>query len=178
MKHANKQTISLQRIDIASPCTASWDEMKGDQRVRHCDDCNKSVFNLSDMPEADAARLLADNHSGELCVRFYQRQDGTVITGDCGDSQRAMVRQAWRRPAPAAVELPEMRVTMGAPPASCEPYVAAEPAGQAIGQSSVPKPNGVLIGRVLAPDQDKTAGKRAQGADGAGDAGTPARPAK
>ncbi|ATQ78059.1 hypothetical protein CR152_28785 [Massilia violaceinigra] len=92
-----KQTIALQRVDIASPCTASWDKMAGDDRVRHCKDCNKNVFNLSAMPQADAAALLAENHHGELCVRFYRRQDGTVMTSDRGDSPRAAVRQAWRK---------------------------------------------------------------------------------
>jgi hypothetical protein len=141
MKQTNKQTMSLQRIEIATPCMASWDDMKGDQRVRHCDDCNKKVFNLSAMPEAAAVQLLADNHGGALCVRFYQRQDGTLMTGDCGDSQRAVPRQAWRRlprvagaallalsaaaganaadggaPATVPVTAPAMTMMMGAPP--------------------------------------------------------------
>ena len=92
-----QQPSALRHIDIASPCTASWDTMKGDDRVRHCNDCNKNVFNLSAMAQADAAALLADNHDGKLCVRFYRRQDGTVMTSDCGDSPRAAVRQAWRK---------------------------------------------------------------------------------
>ncbi|MDQ1920306.1 hypothetical protein [Massilia pseudoviolaceinigra] len=91
------QPITLHRIEIASPCMASWDKMKGDDRVRHCNDCNKSVFNLSAMPATEAAALMAENHTGDLCVRFYRRQDGTVMTGDCSDSPRAAVRQAWRR---------------------------------------------------------------------------------
>ncbi|HEY0062420.1 MAG TPA: hypothetical protein VGC21_09885, partial [Telluria sp.] len=53
--------IALHRISIASPCTASWDLMQGDERVRHCGDCNKNVFNLSAMPEAEAATLLASH---------------------------------------------------------------------------------------------------------------------
>ena len=132
------QAIALHRIAIASPCTASWDQMKGDERVRHCDDCNKNVFNLSAMPEAEAAALLADNHSGKLCVRFYRRQDGTVMTSDCSASPRAQVRKAWRKlpgMAGAAVlvlsaagsaasePVPVQVATMGAPPA---PTVAAE----------------------------------------------------
>ncbi|MDQ1813284.1 hypothetical protein RBA41_08205 [Massilia sp. CCM 9210] len=144
-----KQTIALQRVDIASPCTVSWDKMAGDDRVRHCNDCNKNVFNLSSMPQADAAALLADNHHGDLCVRFYRRQDGTVMTSDCGDSPRAAVRQAWRKlphmagaavlalsaagcsasdaapdakahsPVPGVTPTP-MIVTMGAPPPSMQ----------------------------------------------------------
>ncbi|NHZ34252.1 hypothetical protein [Massilia rubra] len=184
-----KHTISLQRIDIASPCTASWDDMQGDERVRHCNDCNKNVFNLSAMPEADATRLLADNHQGDLCVRFYQRQDGTVMTSDCGDSQRAMVRQAWRglphmagaaalalsaafaaTPAPAtaaaaspAAKPPAMRVTMGTPPATRPPREPAPSASEAIGQEDAARPHRELTGRVaVAHDRAEPAGKGAQ----------------
>lgn len=88
---------TLHNIQIATPCTASWDKMQGDSRVRHCGDCNKNVFNLSAMPEAEAAALLAGNTKGELCVRFYRREDGTVMTSDCGASPRAVLRQAWRK---------------------------------------------------------------------------------
>lgn len=88
---------TLHSIKIATPCTASWDQMQGDSRVRHCGDCNKNVFNLSAMPEAEASALLAGNTKGELCVRFYRREDGTVMTSDCGSSARAAVRQAWRK---------------------------------------------------------------------------------
>lgn len=73
----------LDNVKVASPCNASWDEMLGDDRVRFCTSCEKNVFNLSAMPREDAERLLADKLNGELCVRFYQRADGTVMTQDC-----------------------------------------------------------------------------------------------
>ncbi|MET3133949.1 hypothetical protein AAKU55_004242 [Oxalobacteraceae bacterium GrIS 1.11] len=82
MQTSKFQTTTLQRIDIAAPCSASWDAMQGNARVRHCSTCDKSVFNLSAMREADARALLADNTSGNLCVRFYQREDGTVRSKD------------------------------------------------------------------------------------------------
>jgi hypothetical protein len=110
-RHAN--TIALHRIDIASPCTASWDKMTGDNRVRHCGDCNKNVFNLSAMPEAEAAALLASNDSGQLCVRFYRRADGTLMTSDCGASPRAAARQAWRK-LPGVAGLAFMALSAGA----------------------------------------------------------------
>lgn len=72
----------LESIKIASPCTASWDEMKGDERVRYCGHCEKNVYNLSGM-ERDEAEKLVRERSTEICVRLYQRQDGTVITADC-----------------------------------------------------------------------------------------------
>ncbi len=101
---STSRTIQLHSIDIPSPCTASWDKMKGDEQVRHCSDCNKNVFNLSAMPEAQAIALLADNADGHLCVRFYRRADGTVMTSDCSTSPRRYARQALRKfPAMASV---------------------------------------------------------------------------
>lgn len=97
MTNAGTKPLTLHRIDIKSPCTASWAQMKGDERERHCDDCNKSVFNLSAMPEADAAALLANNTDGGLCVRFYRRPDGTVMTSDCSTSARAYAKRTLRK---------------------------------------------------------------------------------
>jgi hypothetical protein len=73
----------LDRVQVASPCNASWDDMVGDERVRFCLKCDKSVFNLSAMSREDAERLLEERASGELCVRYYQRADGTIMTSDC-----------------------------------------------------------------------------------------------
>ncbi|ATQ78060.1 hypothetical protein CR152_28790 [Massilia violaceinigra] len=86
----------MHRIDIPVPCTASWEDMTGDHRVRHCKDCNKNVFNLSAMPAAEGAALIAENLNGDLCVRMDKRQDGSVVSSDCGDSARPTARQPWR----------------------------------------------------------------------------------
>jgi hypothetical protein len=73
----------LDSVRVASPGHASWGEMLGDDRVRFCTSCEKNVFNLSAMPRDDAERLLAERMNGELCVRFFQRADGTIMTQDC-----------------------------------------------------------------------------------------------
>lgn len=70
------------QLRIASPCKAPWDEMDGDARVRFCRECEQSVYNLSAMSEMEARRLVAERE-GRLCVRFYRRRDGTVLTSDC-----------------------------------------------------------------------------------------------
>ena len=31
----------------------------------------------------DAALKLVEEREGRLCIRFYQREDGTVLTSDC-----------------------------------------------------------------------------------------------
>jgi hypothetical protein len=78
---------SLDRIRVASPCPVSWYNMAGDERVRHCSHCNQHVFNLSDMSRDEAEALIRANHGG-LCVRYYQRADGTVMTSDCPEARR------------------------------------------------------------------------------------------
>jgi hypothetical protein len=56
--------------------------MYGDNRKRFCGDCKLNVYNLSGMTRDEAERLIT-NAEGRLCVRFYQRADGSVITADC-----------------------------------------------------------------------------------------------
>jgi hypothetical protein len=56
--------------------------MQGDAQVRFCGDCKLTVYNLSDMTTAEAEALVR-SHEGRLCVRFYRRADGKVMTRDC-----------------------------------------------------------------------------------------------
>jgi hypothetical protein len=72
----------LDNIRIAAPCDADWSKMTGDDRARHCGDCRKPVFNLSNMTRPEAEALIIEKQ-GKLCVRYYQRKDGTILTKDC-----------------------------------------------------------------------------------------------
>jgi len=88
------EKFDLQQVKIASPCYERWDNMKGDERVRHCASCKLNVFNLSEMTKADAEQLI-ESTQGRLCVRLYRRWDGTVLTADCPVGvSRARVRLA------------------------------------------------------------------------------------
>ncbi|HEX4493784.1 MAG TPA: hypothetical protein VH914_21465 [Acidimicrobiia bacterium] len=78
---------------MASRCDASWDDMDGDDRVRHCAGCDKDVYNLSGMSRDDAEALLAAT-GVDVCIRLYRRADGTVITRDCGTRARPWSRAA------------------------------------------------------------------------------------
>jgi hypothetical protein len=88
--------LLLDDLRIATPCRADWDEMQGDDRVRFCGQCEKNVYNLSAMPR-DEAEALVREKEGRLCVRFYQRQDGTVLTADCpvGVRRRRLRQRVW-----------------------------------------------------------------------------------
>lgn len=77
-----KFTNPLDSIKVASPCAADWEAMVGNNRQRHCGDCQLDVYNLSGMTKNEAENLII-NAEGRLCARFYRRADGTVITKDC-----------------------------------------------------------------------------------------------
>jgi hypothetical protein len=86
-------TNSLDKVSVATPCPADWDRMVGGDRVRFCGQCELNVYNLSAMSRDDAESLIA-GAEGRLCVRFYRRKDGSIITGDCPVGLRALKRRA------------------------------------------------------------------------------------
>jgi hypothetical protein len=88
-------TLSLDQIEVASPCEASWDEMKGTDRVRFCDQCQLHVYNLSEMNRKEAVDLVRSSE-GQACVRFYRRVDGTLLTKDCPIAFEAAARLSRR----------------------------------------------------------------------------------
>jgi hypothetical protein len=94
----------LQEIRIASPCRASWEEMQGDDRSRFCDHCRLHVYNLSAMSPDEAAALVHEQE-GRLCVRYYARNDGTMLTEDCPIGFQAARRRVLTRLATAAAAL-------------------------------------------------------------------------
>jgi len=77
-----KFTNPLDNIKVASPCPANWNEMFGNERKRFCSECKLNVYNLSDMSRTEAENFLI-NAEGRVCVKFYRRADGSVLTRDC-----------------------------------------------------------------------------------------------
>jgi hypothetical protein len=74
----------LDNLQVASPCPARWSQMAGDDRVRHCGVCRRHVYNLSSMTRDEAEALILEQE-GRLCVRYFQRDDGTILfDDDCG----------------------------------------------------------------------------------------------
>ena len=80
--HARARLPVLDNIRVATPCTAEWSQMTGDDRTRHCGECKKNVYNLSGMTRDEAEALLIEGN-GDLCVRYFQRHDGTILLADC-----------------------------------------------------------------------------------------------
>jgi hypothetical protein len=87
-------TNALDRVRIAAPCEAGWDEMRGGERVRFCHRCSLNVYNLSAMTRREAERLVTRTEGARLCVRFYRRPDGTILTRSCPVGVTALKRRA------------------------------------------------------------------------------------
>lgn len=80
--------INLNVLEVPNPCPVPWESMEGDDRVRLCRKCVKQVYHLSNMTRAEAEKIITESE-GSLCVQFWRRADGTVVTQDC-----ALVRVA------------------------------------------------------------------------------------
>jgi hypothetical protein len=93
-----------ERLTIATPCKMRWEEMTGNARVRHCGACRLDVYNVSEMRTAEVEALFQPG--GRVCVRMYQRPDGTVVSGDC--------RRVWREQRAEATTLLGTAVTVTA----------------------------------------------------------------
>ncbi|HET8888009.1 MAG TPA: carboxypeptidase-like regulatory domain-containing protein [Candidatus Angelobacter sp.] len=112
-KTSKPQQVSLGNIRVASPCPADWKKMVGDERVRHCAECNLNVYNLSAMTERQVLASIAESRGQRLCTRFYRRADGTILTQDCPSSFRAMQRKVSRLGAAILTALMSVTVAMG-----------------------------------------------------------------
>src|SRR3712207_9206675 len=88
-------TNPLERVRVAAPCPADWGKMVGDERVRYCNQCNLHVYNLSGMTRREAEALVTSSE-GRLCIRFYRRPDGTILTRNCPVGLSALKRRAAR----------------------------------------------------------------------------------
>mgnify|MGYP001816052363 CR=1 FL=1 len=83
-------------MELSYECEMTWDDLKGDSpRKRFCADCENYVFNISAMTSAQKRELI-EEHKGELCVRFLQR-DGKVLHTDDWEGQLASQQDGLRR---------------------------------------------------------------------------------
>lgn len=97
----------LDNLHLAAPCPAKWEEMDGDDKVRHCSLCALNVYNLQAMSEEEAQEFVSSkNEKGErICALLYRRADGKVLTKDCPRGLsllRDKTRQVWQKVCAAA----------------------------------------------------------------------------
>jgi hypothetical protein len=84
----------LQRLQVASPCSSSWEAMHGDGRRRHCLECDKAVYDFAQLTPREIAGVIEASQGG-LCARLTRDEWGRLvtlqppITADPLDSRRA-----------------------------------------------------------------------------------------
>ena len=87
----------LDELTVPIQCFVPWDSLNGDDVARHCSSCNQTVHNVSAMSTVEAAAFVAANEHN-VCLRFYKRPDGTIITRDCQEEiplrQKGVIRRA------------------------------------------------------------------------------------
>lgn len=68
----------LAKLNVAQPCSASWQEMTGNEQKRFCSHCNKHVFDFSRMTRQQIEAVTAVNQ-GNLCARITRNEDGSMV---------------------------------------------------------------------------------------------------
>jgi hypothetical protein len=148
--------------------------MRGDDRVRHCGECRLNVYNLSEMTRQEAEDFLHEA-TGRVCVRFYRRADGTILTQDCPSGldrfQQRLAAKLWINAAiawlitgvvlrplvPGRVFARLVHACAGRevpPPPSSQPLVGSNDGG------SVPKE--LAMGKLAMPSSGGTTGHPAE----------------
>lgn len=123
-RSANGNLTVLSHVRIASPCHVPWNSMKGDDHVRHCDQCRLNVYNLSAMSKEAAEQLILERE-GRLCISYLQRADGTILTRDCPHGVRETRRlfaSALRRGAAVVLLLASGLTALAAAPFTNHQY--------------------------------------------------------
>lgn len=85
----------LNRIRVENPCKADWNEMAGNDEVRFCSHCAKSVNDLSTITRKKALKLVRRSRGG-ICVRYIAdpRTSGPVFSDDLVQIARRAPRVA------------------------------------------------------------------------------------
>lgn len=63
---------------IKQRCSADWEKMRGDDKRRFCESCQKFVHNVSAMSRTER-ETFADLANRRECVFYSQRPDGEIL---------------------------------------------------------------------------------------------------
>ncbi|MCO4746495.1 MAG: hypothetical protein KC912_16985 [Proteobacteria bacterium] len=78
-----KQVAPSLDIRLAFRCPVPWDAMTvSGEGVRHCDTCDRAVFDLLGRGRTEIAALI-EEHGEDLCGRARVREDGRLTFGRC-----------------------------------------------------------------------------------------------
>src|SRR5215470_11348444 len=83
----------LDQLKIVSPCSTDWDQMSGDEKRRFCVECDKFVYNFSQMTRQQVEAIVSI-HQGQMCARITRRPDGSLLTLETSPCHPVVARRA------------------------------------------------------------------------------------
>ncbi len=87
----------MKRAYVAAPCPVKWEDMKGDEKRRLCAQCDCYVLKATQMTDEEVTEAITRAASGQrVCMQFYKRADGTILTKNCPVGVAAMRERAGR----------------------------------------------------------------------------------
>ena len=88
---ANKRR--LDQLKVVSPCSTDWDRMSGDEKKRFCSECDKFVYDFSQMTRRQVEAIVSV-HRGRMCARITRRPDGSMVTLEAPPVHPIVARRA------------------------------------------------------------------------------------
>jgi hypothetical protein len=83
----------IDQLQVISPCSAGWDRMSGDDKKRFCAECDKFVYDFSQMTRRQVEAIVSI-HRGRMCARIARRPDGSLLTLETPQVHPAVARRA------------------------------------------------------------------------------------
>jgi Carboxypeptidase regulatory-like domain len=83
----------LDQLKVVSPCSTDWDRMSGDERKRFCSECDKFVYDFSQMTRRQVEAIVSI-HRGRMCARITRRTDGSLVTLEAPPVHPIVARRA------------------------------------------------------------------------------------
>ncbi|MET0646454.1 MAG: ankyrin repeat domain-containing protein [Pyrinomonadaceae bacterium] len=84
-----------EQLEISEPCSADWDSMYGNDRVRFCEHCRLHVHNLSEITPREALDLVLRS-GGRLCLQIERDARGVPRTRALAQPLYQISRRASR----------------------------------------------------------------------------------
>lgn len=67
-----------------------WEDMEGDDSVRHCSECECKVYDLRGL-EIDEIVRFVEIENGEVCAYAHTTRSGVVVNGKCTKGEETMI---------------------------------------------------------------------------------------
>jgi len=83
----------LDQLKVVSPCSTDWDRMSGDEKKRYCSECDKFVYDFSQMTRRQVEAIVSI-HQGRMCARITRRPDGSLVTLEAPPVNPIVARRA------------------------------------------------------------------------------------